>query len=161
MLSLILWPILNLSAQDLSAPYILQQKVLARPGLSYLHIRDTLAAYNAYVLELSLAQLKANVEVFQVQDRLGQFQALSSLGIDSRYKDGEVLGAINGNFWIVKGQNQPDALIGQIHSGSMQNGHLISPPNAWNRGRTKDPEELKAEIGFFYLDHKRGLILMI
>lgn len=65
------------------------------------------------------------------------------------------IGSINGNFWIVSGQNMDDRLLGQPHSGCIVNGEIATEPNGWNRAGRGDEIEKLQEIGFVVLDQDK------
>lgn len=67
------------------------------------------------------------------------------------------IGSINGNFWIVSGQNMDDRLLGQPHSGCIVNGEIATEPNGWNRAGRGDEIEKLQEIGFVVLDQDKKM----
>lgn len=122
------------------------------PGMVYARLSLPDYPISAYMLTVDLKNPYNFVETFQAADQVGKTQKMTDAG-----KDSHTIAGVNGNFWIVPGQNQPNVLLGTPHSGSIKNGEMITDPNGWNRGRSKDQKELLQEIGFAIIDKQKKI----
>lgn len=120
----------------------------AGPGVMYTRIKLPELSVSAYLLTVDLTNRYNKVETFQANNQVGKTEAMTAI----YKKQPGAIGGVNGNFWIVSGQNQPKELLGIPHSGSIRNGVMITDPNQWNRGRTTNSQELLNEIGFAVVD---------
>ena len=114
------------------------------PGIQYTRFNLPEYPLSVYMLTVDLNNPYNLVETFQAGNQAGKTEAMTSA-----YKrlDSEMhrsISGINGNFWIVASQGQPDVLLGVPHSGSVLNGEFITDPNDWNRGH--------GSIGFAMID---------
>lgn len=127
------------------------------PGINYTKFVLPEYPLTAYMLTIDLKNSYNSVETFQAENELkkteGMTKAYHRLSRDSH----KAIAGVNGNFWIVSGQGQPNELLGIPHSGSIMNGEIITDPNNWNRGR--EDTEPGLDIGFAMLDtNKKALI---
>lgn len=114
------------------------------PGTMYTKMYFPEYPFNVYMLTIDLNNQYNAVETFQAEDQAGRTEAMTSAYKRLATENHVPIGSVNGNFWIVSGQGQPDALLGVPHSGSIRNGEMVTDPNDWNRGH--------GSIGFAVLD---------
>ncbi len=125
------------------------------PGTMYTYMSFPEYPMNVHMLTIDLRNQYNAVETFQASDHVGKTEYMTQ-AYERLTSQGHVpVGSINGNFWIVAGQGQPDELLGVPHSGSIHDGEMITDPNNWNRGRGTTEEELLNEIGFAAIDTDR------
>jgi hypothetical protein len=121
------------------------------PGIQYARLKFPDYPMSVYLLTVDLNNRYNFIETFQAANQVGKTQKMTTAATN-----GNTIAGVNGNFWIVPNQNQPNELLGVPHSGSIKNGEIITDPNNWNRGRSKDQAELLQEIGFAIIDqHKK------
>lgn len=125
------------------------------PGTMYTYMRLPEYPINVHMMTIDLNNPYNIVETFQAYDRAGSTERMTNAYTRLASSGHTPIGGINGNFWIVSGQGQPDVLLGVPHSGSVRNGEMITDPNGWNRGRGTTTEELLNEIGFAAIDENR------
>lgn len=127
------------------------------PGVVYGHFILPNYPLHVYLLTVDLSNPYNFIETFQAEEQVGKTEAMTKAYTRLKSKDKVPIGGINGNFWIVNGQGQPKELLGVPHSGSIRNGEMITDPNKWNRGRTKDPKALLQEIGYAIIDKQKKI----
>lgn len=127
------------------------------PGMKYAKMNFSDYPMTVYMLTVDLNNPYNSIETFQANDHLGKTEAMTNAYTRLSSAQRKPIGAINGNFWAVSGQNQPAELLGIPYSGSAINGEMLTEPSSWNRGRTTVPEELLQEIGFAVIDEDRKL----
>jgi len=114
------------------------------PGIQYTKFVLPDYPLSGYMLVVDLTNPYNQVETFQAQNQVGKTEAMSSAFNRLDREQHRTIAGVNGNFWIVSGQGQPDAILGVPHSGSAFNGEMITDPNNWNRGH--------GSIGFAMID---------
>jgi len=125
------------------------------PGAMYAHLYFPEYPMSVYMMTIDMENSYNRVETFQASNQAGKTEAMTNAYNRLSLPGHKAIGSINGNFWIVPGQGQPDVLLGVPHSGSVLNGEMITDPNGWNRGRGATPEELLQDIGFAVIDENR------
>ncbi|MFR9166112.1 MAG: phosphodiester glycosidase family protein [Dysgonomonas sp.] len=118
------------------------------PGVTYTKYYFPEYPLNVYLLTIDLKDDNNKINTFQAYDVVRKTEAMTNAYNRLTTDQEKVLGGVNGNFWIVSGQGQPD-LIGIPHSGSANKGTMITDPNEWNRGH--------GAIGFVALDKNKEL----
>lgn len=114
------------------------------PGIQYTRFNLPEYPLSVYMLTVDLSDPYNVVETFQAGNQTGKTEAMTSAFMRLDREKHRSISGINGNFWIVSSQGQPDVLLGVPHSGSVLNGELVTDPNDWNRGH--------GSIGFAMLD---------
>jgi hypothetical protein len=122
------------------------------PGVSYARLRFPAYPLSVYMLTIDLNNPYNFIETFQANEQVGKTEAMTAAYNRLNAEQHRPIAGINGNFWIVSGQGQPNELLGVPHSGSMKNGELLSDPNNWNRGRGTTAEQHLQDIGFAMID---------
>lgn len=127
------------------------------PGVMYSRLSLPNYPLSFYMLTVDLNNNYNFIETSQTQNQLGKTEAMTTAFTRLSSENHRPIGSVNGNFWVVSGQNQPDELLGVPYSGSMKNGEMITMPSNWNRGRATTTEDLLQEIGFAVLDTNKKM----
>ncbi|BEH00102.1 phosphodiester glycosidase family protein [Bacteroides sedimenti] len=127
------------------------------PGTFYTYMRLPELPINVHMMTIDLNNQYNTVETFQANNRVGSTENMTNAYTRMSSARHVSIGSINGNFWVVAGQGQPDVLLGVPYSGSARNGEMITEPSNWNRGRGTTQEELLNEIGFAAIDEDRKM----
>lgn len=106
---------------------------------------------NVHMMTVDLNSQYNSVETFQANNKVGSVEKMTTVYTRLANSSHSPIGGINGNFWIVSGQNQPTQLLGVPHSGSVHEGEMITDPNNWNRS--------KGDIGFAIIDENRKALI--
>ncbi len=114
------------------------------PGADYTKFNLPEYPLTAYMITVDLNNPWNLIETFQAQNHVGKTEAMTSAYSRLNHDGHKTIAGVNGNFWIVANQGQPDELLGVPHSGSIMNGEMVTDPNDWNRGH--------GEIGFAMID---------
>jgi len=117
------------------------------PGIMYTFMNLTDYPLNVHMMTIDLNNQYNTVETFQANNRTGSVEKMTTAYTRLATTGHSPIGSINGNFWIVAGQNQPDVLLKVPHSGSVHAGEMITDPNNWNRSH--------GDIGFAVIDENR------
>ena len=117
------------------------------PGIRYIKFNLPEYPLSAYLLTVDLSNSYNFVETFQALNQTGKTEAMTAAFNRLNTQSHKTIAGVNGNFWIVAGQGQPDELLGVPHSGSAINGEMVTDPNTWNRGH--------GSIGFALIDKNK------
>ena len=113
------------------------------PGVQYVRMHMPEYPLDVYTMTIDLNNPYNDVDAFIGKNHAGSTEAMTSAYTRLSTPEHQSIGSINGNFWIVSGQNMDDRLLGQPHSGCIVNGEIATEPNGWNRaGRGDEIEKL-------------------
>lgn len=121
------------------------------PGVMYASLNFPDYPLNVHMMTVDLNNQYNSVETFQANNKVGSVEKMTNVYTRLANSSHSPIGSINGNFWIVSGQNQPTQLLGVPHSGSVHAGEMITDPNNWNRS--------KGDIGFAVIDENRKALI--
>jgi hypothetical protein len=127
------------------------------PGIIYTRFELPEYPLSAYLLTIDLNDSNNFIETFQAENQVGKTELMTKAYHRLNYEGHSTIAGVNGNFWVVSGQNQPPELLGIPYSGSMMNEEMITMPSSWNRGRATTPEDLLQEIGFAVIDTNKNI----
>jgi hypothetical protein len=127
------------------------------PGTIYTRFALPELPLSGYMITVDLNNPHNFIETFQAGEQLGKTEAMTTAYTRLSSEGHRTVAGVNGNFWVVSGQNQPTELLGIPYSGSMRNGEMITMPSTWNRGRGETAEELLQEIGFAVIDASKKI----
>ncbi|MGC3978132.1 MAG: phosphodiester glycosidase family protein [Paludibacteraceae bacterium] len=125
------------------------------PGIMYSRFKLPQYPLSVYMMTVDLNNPYNLIETFQAGEQLGKTEAMTTAFNRLNTVNHRPIGSVNGNFWVVSGQNQPTELLGFPYSGTMRNGEMITMPSTWNRGRAETAEGLLQEIGFAVIDENK------
>ena len=127
------------------------------PGVQYVRMHMPEYPLDVYTMTIDLNNPYNDVDAFIGKNHAGSTEAMTSAYTRLSTPEHQSIGSINGNFWIVSGQNMDDRLLGQPHSGCIVNGEIATEPNGWNRAGRGDEIEKLQEIGFVVLDQDKKM----
>ena len=127
------------------------------PGVQYVRMHMPEYPLDVYTMTIDLNNPYNDVDAFIGKNHAGSTEAMTSAYTRLSTPGHQSIGSINGNFWIVSGQNMDDRLLGQPHSGCIVNGEIATEPNGWNRAGRGDEIEKLQEIGFVVLDQDKKM----
>ena len=87
------------------------------PGVQYVRMHMPEYPLDVYTMTIDLNNPYNDVDAFIGKNHAGSTEAMTSAYTRLSTPEHQSIGSINGNFWIVSGQNMDDRLLGQPHSG--------------------------------------------
>ena len=99
------------------------------PGVQYVRMHMPEYPLDVYTMTIDLNNPYNDVDAFIGKNHAGSTEAMTSAYTRLSTPEHQSIGSINGNFWIVSGQNMDDRLLGQPHSGciAVSYTHLTLP----------------------------------